>query len=146
MHINKWLLTLSLTSQFVLANSVEIIPSITVYTTQNYSITHPELADQIYYLDSVEQWEDKISRQLSHDPAQAQPQAQQFFNSPDWVNYQNKLKSAYQGIISGWQNGIKKVPAVLFQHPNTEITVVYGETNVLNAKKQWLRWFEQQNK
>ncbi|MBN6058683.1 TIGR03757 family integrating conjugative element protein [Aggregatibacter actinomycetemcomitans] len=146
MHINKWFLTLGLISQFVLANSVEIPPSITVYTTQNYSIMHSELANQIYYLDDVEQWEDRISRRLSSNPVQAQLQAQQFFNSPDWVDYREKLKSAYQGVISGWQNGIKKVPAVLFQHPNIESVVVYGETNVLNAEKQWQLWLKQQNR
>ncbi|AAP95803.1 hypothetical protein HD_0920 [[Haemophilus] ducreyi 35000HP] len=56
------------------------------------------------------------------------------------------MQSAYQGLISGWQHGIKKVPAMLFQFPNSEDVVVYGETDVVKAKKQWQSWFEQQNK
>ncbi|AKO30845.1 hypothetical protein A6046_01070 [[Haemophilus] ducreyi] len=118
----------------------------TVYTTQHYTIIHPELAHQLYHLDAVERWEEEISHRLSADPTQAQLQAQQIFNAPDWHSHQAQLQSAYQGLISGWQHGIKKVPAMLFQFPNSEDVVVYGETDVVKAKKQWQSWFEQQNK
>ena len=98
-------------------------PIITVYSTQDYPILHAELASQVYLLDQVEQWENLISQRLSANPSVA---AQQ-------------LKSSYQGLISGWQNGIKKVPAVLFQYPGKEDSVIYGETNIAQALSLWQR-------
>lgn len=114
-------------------------PTIIVYSTQNYPISHSELASQVYYLDQVELWENKISQHLSTNPVTAEQQAKQFFQSTEWKQSENQLKQAYQGVISGWQNGIRKVPAILFQSPGQNDSVIYGETNVANALNVWQR-------
>lgn len=120
-------------------------PIITVYSTQDYSIVHAELASQIYYLDQVEQWENRMSQRLSPNPNIAAQQATQIFQSAEWNQAEEQLKQSYQGLISGWQNGIKKVPAILFQYPGAENLVIYGETNVDKAIKLLTSW-QQKNK
>lgn len=115
-------------------------PTIIVYSTQYYPVSHTDLASQVYYLDQVEQWEDKVSRQLSSNPSIATQQAEQFFQSAEWKLSESQLKQSYQGLISGWQNGIRKVPAILFKYPGKADSVIYGEMNVAKAKQQWQRW------
>ncbi|TYG35283.1 TIGR03757 family integrating conjugative element protein [Lonepinella koalarum] len=122
----------------------ELNPIITVYTTSNYAISHQEMVTNIYFLDQVERIEDEISRDFNTNPMIAEQQARDLFNSPQWKMQEKQLLSAYQGIISSWQHGIKKVPAILFEYENVPATVVYGETNVLSAKQHWLAWFDQQ--
>ncbi|OOF52315.1 TIGR03757 family integrating conjugative element protein [Rodentibacter trehalosifermentans] len=117
-------------------------PTIIVYSTQYYPVSRTDLASQIYYLDQIDQWEDKVSRQLSTNPAVATQQAEQFFQSAEWKLSENTLKQSYQGILNGWQNGIRKVPAILFRYPGKEDTVIYGEVNIAKAKQQWQRWME----
>ena len=123
-------------------------PIITVYSTQDYPIIHAELASHVYLLDQVEQWENQMSQQLSANPNIAIQQAMQIFQSAAWKPAEERLKQSYQGIISGWQNGIKKVPAILFQYPDPGEgnLVVYGETNVDNALKRLASWQQQKNK
>jgi integrating conjugative element protein (TIGR03757 family) len=120
-------------------------PIITVYSTQDYPIIHAELASHVYLLDQVEQWENQMSQQLSANPNIAIQQAMQIFQSTAWKPAEERLKQSYQGIISGWQNGIKKVPAILFQYPGAENLVIYGETNVDKAIKLLTSW-QQKNK
>ena len=115
-------------------------PIITVYSTQDYPIIHAELASHVYLLDQVEQWENQMSRQLSANPNIAIQQAMQIFQSAAWKPAEERLKQSYQGIISGWQNGIKKVPAILFQYPGAENSVIYGETDVDKAIKLLTSW------
>ena len=119
-------------------------PTVTVYSTQHYPISHAELASQVYYLDQVEQWENKISQQLSANPTIASQQASRLFQSAEWRQIETQLKQSYHGLISGWQNGIKKVPAILFQYPGEESLVIYGETNVDTALKRLTSWQHQQ--
>ena len=83
-------------------------PIIIVYSTQDYPILHAELASQVYLLDQVEQWENVISQRLSVNPNVAVQQASQFFQSAEWKQSEEQLKRSYQGLISGWQNGIKE--------------------------------------
>ncbi|AIZ79123.1 integrating conjugative element protein, PFL_4709 family [Actinobacillus pleuropneumoniae] len=119
-----------------------IEPIISVYTTSSYHLTHQELATQVYYLDKVTNIENVISQGLSHDPVMAEQQAKALFNSPQWAEKEALIKDAYTDVISAWQNGIKKVPAVLFQNSTGETSVIYGETNIAKAKKLWEQWFQ----
>ncbi len=75
---------------------------------QRYPIQNSQLASQVYYLDQVENFEEEISRNLSKSPEIAEREIRAFFNSADWKAQEEQLKDAYQGVISGWQNGIKK--------------------------------------
>lgn len=121
-------------------------PSISVYTTSAYNITHPELATHIYYLDEVEKIEDWISQGFSRNPITAEQQVKALFHSPQWAEKETALKKAYTGVISGWQNGIKKVPAILFQSPTGEHAIIYGETNVAKAQQTWQQWNQHRGK
>lgn len=123
----------------------EMNPTITVYTTANYAIFHPEMAKNIYFLDQVEQVENQMSQGLSANPEIAEKQARELFSSPQWKTQQEQLLKAYQGVVSGWQNGIKKVPAVLFEAKGLPPTVIYGETNIQAAKQHWMAWVQQKN-
>lgn len=119
-------------------------PIIYVYTTQNYPIKNKVLAQQIYFLDSVERWEDEISRQIGISdllPSQAaEDKAKQYFQSQQWKQAEYQLKQATNGIIQGWRHGIKKIPAILFIDENQDEQVIYGETDVAIAKQEWQRW------
>ncbi|MDG2961696.1 TIGR03757 family integrating conjugative element protein [Exercitatus varius] len=123
----------------------DINPTITVYTTSHYAISHQGIATNIYFLDRVDHIEDQISRHFNANPVIAEQQARELFKSPQWKTQEKQLLSAYQGVISGWQNGIKKVPAILFEYPNVPTSVIYGETDVSAAKQHWLAWYQQQN-
>ncbi|MFZ7187129.1 TIGR03757 family integrating conjugative element protein [Avibacterium avium] len=117
--------------------------SITVFTTAAYPITHKQLADNLYLLDRVEQWESRISKDLSANPIQAEQQAKQRFQSTDMQANLNALQQAYQGVIIGWQAGIRKVPAVLFDSPQFGQAVIYGINDVAQAKAYWENWYKQ---
>ena len=81
---------------------------------------------------------------MSANPTIASQQASRLFQSAEWRQIETQLKQSYQGLISGWQNGIKKVPAILFQYPGEESLVIYGETNVDTALKRLTSWQHQQ--
>ncbi|MDE8035224.1 TIGR03757 family integrating conjugative element protein [Actinobacillus equuli subsp. equuli] len=121
-------------------------PTISVYTTSSYPIIHKELATQVYYLDKVEQVENWLSQDFSRDPKIAEQQAKALFNSPQWAEKEAALKDAYASVISGWQNGIKKVPAILFQSPTGDNAIIYGETNVAKAQQTWQQWNQRRGK
>ncbi|QLB12794.1 integrating conjugative element protein (TIGR03757 family) [Bisgaardia hudsonensis] len=131
------------TTQLSFANTE---PNISVYTTLAYRIENPELATQIYYLDKVEQIENWLSQRFSRDPRIAEQQAKALLNSPQWAEKEKALKESYTGVISGWQNGIKKVPAVLFQSSNGDNAIIYGETNISKAKQLWQQWNQHRGK
>lgn len=117
--------------------------NITVFSTQAYPIKNPQLAQHLYYLDSVEQWEDQLSQTLSTNPTQAERQAKAFFQRPDSQAKIRELQQAYQGVIVGWQMGIRKVPAVLFDSPQFGQAVVYGMNDIQQAITLWEQWIHQ---
>lgn len=117
--------------------------NITVFSTQAYPIQNAQLAHRLYHLDSVEQWEEQLSQTLSANPAQAENQAKAFFQHPDSQTKIRELQQAYQGVILGWQMGIRKVPAVLFDSPQLGQAVVYGVTDVQQAITLWEQWISQ---
>ncbi|MDY4281314.1 MAG: TIGR03757 family integrating conjugative element protein [[Pasteurella] mairii] len=116
---------------------------ISVFSTQPYPIQNAQLAQHFYHLDKVEQWEEQISQALSANPAQAERQAKAFFQRPDSQTKIRELQLAYQGVIVGWQMGIRKVPAVLFDSPKFGQTVVYGVNDVQQAITLWEQWIHQ---
>lgn len=121
---------------------------ITVFSTHNYpfNVTKSSLpVAAIYYLDEAENIENQLSANFSKNPAVALKQAQQLMQSPKWSQYEQQLQNAYQGVAVGWENGIKKVPAVLFEMPGYPTSVIYGSTNLKQAYSLWLNWFKTQS-
>lgn len=137
-HRNMWTLLFTGLVSYPSASSGS--PVISVYTTNAYPIFHQEHAHQIYYLDAVEQIENDLSQGFSNDPQIAIQQAKSLFTSPEWQAQETNLKNAYIGLISGWQNGIKKAPAVLFESASLPVAVIYGEPDIIKAKSLWQQW------
>lgn len=117
---------------------------ISVFSTLAYPIQNLSLAHVVYQLDGVEQWEEQFSQTLSTHPEQAEQQAKALFHSPDAQNSLKELQHQYQGVILGWQNGIRKVPAILFESQHLEKAVVYGVNDVQQALLLWEDWVKQQ--
>lgn len=110
--------------------------TVTVFTGQAYPIQQQQLADHVYHLDSVENLEESFLTNLSTNPAQAEQQVRQVMHTAEWKQFETKLKTAYQGVIAGWKQGIMKIPAVLFESQD-ETAVIYGETNIANAIERY---------
>lgn len=111
---------------------------ITVYTTENYSLERQEFAERIYYIDAVEKLENSFSKQFgSLTGENAAKQASLLLQSPEGQEFQLKLQDAYKGIVDGWQKGVMKVPAVLFEPAAGESMVIYGETNIAKAIQRY---------
>lgn len=117
---------------------------ISVFSTNAYTIQNQALAHTVYQLDGVEQWENQISQTLSVNPTQAEQQAKALLQTTEAQNQLKALQQRYQGVIYGWQQGIRKVPAILFESPQFGKAVVYGEVDVQRAMTYWERWIGQQ--
>ncbi|WP_245155418.1 TIGR03757 family integrating conjugative element protein [Mannheimia haemolytica] len=102
-------------------------------------IQQSHLADEVYYLDSVEKLEDSFLANLSTDPVQAEQQVRQVMNTAAWTQFETKLKTAYQGVIEGWKQGVMKIPAVVFEKQNPAFSsVIYGESDIGRAIERYL--------
>ncbi|GAB1672303.1 TIGR03757 family integrating conjugative element protein [Mannheimia haemolytica] len=113
--------------------------TVKVFTSESYPIQQPHLADEVYYLDSVEKLEDSFLANLSTDPVQAEQQVRQVMNTAAWTQFETKLKTAYQGVIEGWKQGVMKIPAVVFEKQNPVFSsVIYGESDVGRAIERYL--------
>lgn len=104
------------------------------YSITAYPIKGAHLADESHYLDKVEMIENDISRHLGTSLESAEKQAKEWLNSPRWKQIESQLAEAYQGVVSGWKNGVMKVPAVAFiSSDNTKTEIVYGTSDVEQA-------------
>ena len=70
---------------------------------------------------------------LSSDPQQAAPQAQQVIQLPDWPQKQKQkqaqIAGAYRQVVHAWEIGLHKYPAVVLYARN----MVYGTADVAQA-------------
>lgn len=137
-HLNHFFLLGLILSQSSMANEANGLSNtkVTVFTSANYLLNNPHYADKIYYLDAVEQIEDKFSRSLSSDLTRAEQEAKSLLASPVGKQFQQELEKAYQGVTEGWTKGIMKIPAVLFE-TGSESSVVYGETDIASAVQRY---------
>lgn len=124
------------------AKAQDIEVRISVFSTQAYSIKNAQLAQHIYQLDKVEIWEKHFSQTLNASPIQAEHQAKTIFQRSDIQTKIHELQQAYQNIVTGWQTGIRKVPAVLFESHHGQ-SVVYGVDDVQYAMMLWQEWIHQ---
>ncbi|PJG84821.1 TIGR03757 family integrating conjugative element protein [Conservatibacter flavescens] len=140
----KRILTLSLLlSSPIFAEQTSPV-QIFVFSTHTYPIQNQSLAHFIYQLDDVEKWEEQFSHTLSADPKLAEQQAKAIFQTQEVQNSLKELQHRYQGVIHGWQNGIRKVPAILFESPHFGNSVIYGVNDVQQALSLWENWVKQQ--
>lgn len=104
-------LFLSLFSLASVANALPKDVSVSVFTTKHYAISHGELANNIYYLDAVENLEEKTTQLFDQTlaPSMAVQRAKQWLLSNEGKHFQQELQQAYIGVIEGWKMGIMKV-------------------------------------
>lgn len=116
-----------------------------VFTSEAYTIQQPHLANGVYHLDSVEKLEESFLTHLPTDPIQAEQYVRQVMNTPEWKQFEGKLKTSYQDVIEGWKQGVMKIPAVVFEKSDpTRSSVIYGETDVGKAIERYLEDLKQQ--
>lgn len=128
---------ISLFPTISLSQSTDV--EINVFTTEHYAIQHPEIANNVFFLDEVDNLENALAAQLSTNPNTAEKQVKAFFASEEGRKFQLQLQKAYVGITEGWKTGVLKVPAIVFDD-GKRTGVIYGETNVHKAKQRWQQW------
>ncbi|GFE79149.1 hypothetical protein GCM10011487_11490 [Steroidobacter agaridevorans] len=79
-------------------------------------------------LDAPARIKAELSSKLPSDPAQASLIAQQRLKRGG-SELQERLATAYQGVIGAWSLGVTKVPAIVVDRRY----VLYGETNIARA-------------
>ncbi len=130
------LVPISITSVANVDNGLEQT-KVSIFTIKQYPITHPQWADEIFYLDTVENLEESTATLFSKNPTVAEQQAKQWLQSEQGYQLQESLKEAYKGVIKGWQIGVMKVPAIVFENPDIEPVVIYGQSNLPAAVAQY---------
>lgn len=118
----------------------EALAQTVIYTTAQHPVKNPEPGVLVYWLDDVEQLEQSLFPGLSGNPQQAEQQARQTMQQPDWKVREAQLTGAYQALITAWSAGITKTPAVVFD----DHYVVYGTTDTVLAQQLLEKWQERQ--
>lgn len=111
-----------------------------VYTTPDYPVKEPEPGTVVQVLEDVAQLERSLFSPLSAHPQQAEQQARQRMQQPDWKSQEARLTRAYQALLDARASGITKVPAVVFDNQ----LVVYGTTDAALAQEKRDAWQERQ--
>lgn len=102
-----------------------------IYTTPDYPVKEPEPAVVVQVLEDVAQLERSLFPPLSDNPLQAEQQARQRMQLPDWKAQEARLTRAYQAQMDARAAGVTRVPAVVFD----DQSVVYGTTDVALARR-----------
>ena len=102
-----------------------------IYTTPDYPVKEPEPGVVVQVLEDVAQLERSLFPPLSDNPLQAEQQARQRMQLPDWKAQEARLTRAYQAQMDARAAGVTRVPAVVFD----DQSVVYGTTDVALARR-----------
>ncbi|WP_198265444.1 TIGR03757 family integrating conjugative element protein [sulfur-oxidizing endosymbiont of Gigantopelta aegis] len=105
---------------------------------QRLSQLHPV---KHFNLDQTKKFEQQFSLGLSGSSNVASQQALQRIQNLT-PSQMEQFKQAYSGIVTAWQMGVKKLPAVVFQYQEQQY-VVYGQQRASIALQEFQQW--QQN-
>lgn len=141
MRYHKYL-ALACLSSAVCAKPLPADTTISVFTTQHYPIQQSELANHVYFLDAVENLEEDATKFLNEHLDIAEKQAKQWLGAQEGKVFEQQLKLAYEGVITGWKQGIMKIPAVLFERQGKDPVVIYGQTHVGKAIETYQKFQE----
>ncbi|WP_084717358.1 TIGR03757 family integrating conjugative element protein [Xenorhabdus poinarii] len=111
-----------MTSHFANAKTV-------VYTDSRNLPANLSSDSEVIWLDAPEQLQPQRFGRLPADPRQAAVQALAILQSPQWQKQEQHLIGAYRAVVSAWQLGVRKYPAVVFDDRD----VVYGTADVTKA-------------
>ncbi|WP_409160595.1 TIGR03757 family integrating conjugative element protein [Pectobacterium sp. B2J-2] len=104
---------------------------VAIYTDSAHPVSSVSSDIPITYLDAVAKAEQDLFGRLSADAAQAEKHAREIVGSPAFIQQQQRIQDAYQGVIRAWSLGVKKYPAIVFD----DRWVVYGTTDVGLARQ-----------
>ncbi len=91
-----------------------------------------------YDLDGIYQLQQTLSQGLPNDPVQAKQLVLQRLQSMD-AALSHRLENAGNGLVQALHYGIDRTPAIVFDHQ----AVIYGVTELDDAKEQYSQWREQ---
>jgi len=94
-----------------------------------------------FNLDQTKKFEQQFSLGLSGSSNVASQQALQRIQNLT-ASQMEQFKQAYSGIVTAWQMGVKKLPAVVFQYQEQQY-IVYGQQRASIALQEFQQW--QQN-
>lgn len=117
-----------------------LLAQTTIYTTSRYPVADVEPDVQVFMLDEAQRLEQALFPSLAGNEQQAEQQARQRMQQPDWKSVEARLSGAYQSLVTAWSLGVEKVPAVVIDGRY----VVYGTTNIRLAQQKLNEWQEQQ--
>ena len=100
---------------------------VVVFTDRHHPVVAPT-GVRVIHLDAADHLKARLSADLPKDPDQAASIARQRLEDGG-ADLQQRLASAYQGLIDAWSLGITKVPAVVVDGQY----VVYGDPDVSRA-------------
>lgn len=110
-----------------------------IYTTAKYPVMDPQPGEQVQLLADIRVLEQMLFPALPGTPAQAEQEAKQRMQHPDWQVQEARLTHAYQVLLDAYTLGIQKVPAVVFD----DKYVIYGTTDTVLAEQKLEAWREQ---
>ena len=134
---------LSITVQ---AQQLEVLPEqIWIFDNDVKPVRYERLAQfhpvKHFNLDQTKKFEQQFSMGLSGSSNVASQQA--LLRIQNLTSSQmEQFKQAYSGIVTAWQMGVKKLPAVVFQYQEQQY-VVYGQQQASIALQEFQQW--QQN-
>ncbi|MEA9391657.1 TIGR03757 family integrating conjugative element protein [Acerihabitans sp. TG2] len=109
-----------------------------IYTDSTHPVSFTPSDTSIIFLDAPDRQQVELFGSLPSDAALAETQVRGSLVSPSFKAREQRLASAYQGVIKAWSLGLEKYPAVVFD----DKWVVYGTTDVGLATQQMNAWRE----
>jgi len=91
----------------------------------------------VYNLDDGKRLVTQIGSNLPHNQEAAKKVLQQWFKKIGNRQVKVQFKKAYQAVTISTQYGLTRYPAVVFNHGES---VVYGETNIVQALRHYQQW------
>ena len=91
-----------------------------------------------YDLDGIDQLQQSLSQGLPNEPGQAKQLVLQRLQTMD-AALSHRLENAGNGLVQALHYGIDRTPAIVFDHQ----AVIYGVTELDDAKEQYSQWREQ---
>ena len=143
-------ITILVLSQFlfitVRAQQSEVLPEqIWIFDNDVKPVRYERLAQfhsvKHFNLDQTKKFEQQFSLGLSGSSNVASQQALQQIQNLT-ASQMEQFKQAYSGIVTAWQMGVKKLPAVVFQYQEQQY-VIYGQQQASIALQEFQQW--QQN-
>ena len=116
---------------------IEVISSDSFSVTGIKALQRQGLSVKVYNLDDGKRLVAQISTNLPNNQNAAKNVLQQRFKKMGDKQVKAQFIQAYQAVTLSTQYGLTRYPAVVFNHGES---VVYGETNLVQALRLYQQW------